>query len=396
MEQILQKLDGMQKHIDILTDKVSVSEEFMKNYKECSSELILTKQKLHNMMDSNKQKDDVIQNKDGIIQEKDNIIQRKDEELRGIRGDLYQKGEELNQLKINLQNPSKKGQMFENQGVEPILAEICERIPGCKLHFTAKEKNSGDFIIEYGEKKFQLNHDAKNYSETSILTKHIEQSIRDTKNRNSDACIIVYKELPGYVLKECPGGIYDMATDIKNKFPLNIEDFDKNNMIICTPDTLQSAFFILLIRHIETTGKFYKLTTEKYELQKDLVDLLHHQADILYPFLSNNNAEKLNNISKLAGQIGYKIAHQCKNTLNCDDKQVDIQSSIQKLIGKIGSIEKEKGKSGSHIPHLFMSDYKPPAKEKPTSKKKTLEKVDEEPRKRQKLEETGLTDNEDR
>ena len=109
-----------------------------------------------------------------------------------------------------------------------------------------------------------------------------------------------------------------MSTDSHNKFPQN-STYDRNMFIICTPETMQIAVCLLMLRLQKTC---YKCSKEKRVFYENLVDFVSLYADMINPIMSAFDIEKLKKLSEKGGQMASKLIGDCNNVANCDENQI--------------------------------------------------------------------------
>ena len=256
------------------------------------------------------------------------------EEVRQMRCERDKSIVELHDLQKKFENSYEKGKMFEEHGIYPILQQIVTSLPECELKDTRSFSKSGDYTIVSKDVDMTLNIEGKFYEKT-ILSNHIEQAIRDAENKNAHGSILIYKKLPNY----CENGIYDMSTDYHNKFPQN-SAFDRNMFIICTPESMQIAVCILMLR---LQKKSYECPDEKVEFYENLVDFISLYADMVNPIMSAFNIEKLKILSEKGGHMASKLIADCNNVANCDKNQIYVQEKVCKLLRGLITKKPEKG-----------------------------------------------------
>ena len=351
MEQLLQKLyDDFKsykrensKDIESIKDKIQLNETMKENLKNLEIEKIKWTKKEEELR----------------------------EEIKELRSDLTESQNKAHDLEKRIENSHKKGKDFENLAVNPRLENIAHNIPNCKIYNTSSQAHKGDSTLEIADCKFKCSFECKSHVKATISKDQILQAINDTKEKEADACLLIYEKLPSY----CKGKIYDMNDDEKAIFPLDTS-FSRSKMLICMPEHIELAFSILLARHMTSEKITYCLTQERSDIYENLIKLTSYQADLLQPFIASTNIKKLADIDTQVGKIANYLHAESSKSEKCDEKQISINKGIRNIIEKTAIHIKKEGKTA---PHMFSQNPTPY----------------QNPRKRQKIDETGFTDTED-
>lgn len=254
--------------------------------------------------------------KDEQLKSKDQQLKEKDQELK----ELHEEKRILQQENSNLKFPSKKGETFEDF-VQSSL-ESLKKMDNAEIKLTRSEAHQADheiFSTLACGTTFKVKIEDKNYANPTINKQFVKKLVQECIDTNTDGAILTMRNIKSRSTSE----IYDFSKDVDLKWE---EDwnFDPKMVIVCTPEHLITAYFLLKSRCQKTITQTVDQNTEK--ALRILLDLFEEYTKMANPIFSGLTR----NITKSAQDVGEMITRLRNScyTHGKDEKVIRLQERI--------------------------------------------------------------------
>ena len=248
--------------------------------------------------------------------------------------------EKIHEYKLIEENSFKKGEYFENHYLQPHLEDFFKCVPNTTISNLRNIPHSGDRIVNTNGMKILF--DSKNYSgQPKIRSEDVCKLIRDALEQDADSAILVQNSMPAYA-----GNFLEMKDDPNSIMP---PGFDKEMVIICTPENLPKAIHTVLLRY---KGKCVETCSDaSSELVHKMVNVVESCMEFSMPFFNNFTLDTFTAFQKEWFRRLIDLKRECQLVTQCDSNLKNLKTKVLENL----HIQEKKGKESKS---LFMPNSK--------------------------------------